>query len=44
MDIYYGTGFYEFAQREQQLKELLNRALKKGILTSSGAEYLRTLK
>lgn len=43
MDIYHGANFAEFCLEQFKIKDLLNRAVKKGIITKSGAFYLEHL-
>lgn len=43
MEIFHGYKFFEYSQRERQLGELINRAVKAGVITESGAAYLRRL-
>lgn len=46
MELFFGYAFQEFvnAQKTQLTEELLNRAVWKGIIYPSGAEYLKGLK
>lgn len=45
MDIYYGAAFHEFtkAKRAVVTKSLLDRAVKKGLITPCGADYFSAL-
>lgn len=44
MEIYYGAAFTEFTLEQLRLQDLFDRAVKKGLITSCGAEFLRNLK
>lgn len=44
MDIYYGAAFHEFqAKRAVVTKLLLDRAVKKGVITQCGSDYFASL-
>lgn len=45
MDIYYGAAFHSFieAKRAVVTKSLLERAIKKGLITPCGADYFSAL-